>query len=145
MPMKRAYTLLATALGLVACAQANAATIAVVKDPNCGCCTQWVEYLRRSGFAVTVTNTPEQPRISARMGVPEELRGCHSATIDGYVIEGHVPAEDIRRLLSERPDAKGIAVPAMPMGSPGMEQGGMKEPYVTILFGDTGATISARH
>ena len=143
--MNRAYTLLAAALGLVACAQANAATIAVVKDPNCGCCTQWVEYLRRSGFQVTVTDTPEQSRISARMGVPEDLRGCHSATIDGYVIEGHVPVEDIRRLLSERPDAKGIAVPGMPMGSPWMEQGGMREAYVTVLFGERGETIFARH
>ena len=143
--MNRAYTLLAAALGVVACAQANAATIAVVKDPNCGCCTHWVEYLRRSGFQVTVTDTPDQPRISARMGVPDDLRGCHSATIDGYVIEGHVPAEDIRRLLSERPDARGIAVPGMPMGSPGMEQGGMRDAYVTVLFGSGGETIFARH
>ena len=143
--MKRPFVLLAAALGLVACAQANAATIAVIKDPNCGCCTQWVEYLRRSGFQVTVTDTPEQPQISARMGVPKDLRGCHSATIDGYVIEGHVPAEDIRRLLSERPAAKGIAVPGMPMGSPGMEQGGMREAYVTVLFGDAGKKLFARH
>ena len=143
--MNRAYTLLAAALGVVACAQANAATIAVIKDPNCGCCTQWVDYLRRSGFQVTVTDTPEQPQISARMGVPEALRGCHSATIDGYVIEGHVPAEDIRRLLDERPAAKGLAVPGMPMGSPGMEQGGMREAYVTVLFGNSGATVFARH
>ena len=143
--MKRAYVLLAATLGLIACAQANAATIAVVKDPNCGCCTQWIEYLRRSGFVVTVTDTPEQPRISAQMGVPADLRGCHSATIDGYVVEGHVPAEDIRRLLAERPNAKGIAVPGMPMGSPGMEQGGMKDAYMTVLFGDNGQTLFARH
>ena len=143
--MRRPFVLLAAALGVVACAQANAATIAVIKDPNCGCCTQWVEYLRRSGFAVTVTDTPEQPQISARMGVPEALRGCHSATIDGYVIEGHVPVEDIRRLLSERPDATGIAVPGMPLGSPGMEQGGMRDAYVTVLFGARGETIFARH
>ena len=143
--MNRATTLLAAALGLVACSQASAATIAVVKDPDCGCCTQWVEYLRRSGFAVTVTESREQPAISARMGVPEDLRGCHSATIDGYVIEGHVPAEDIRRLLSERPDAKGIAAPGMPMGSPGMEMAGMHDAFVTVLFGDGGETIFARH
>ena len=143
--MKRAYVLLAATLGLIACAQANAATIAVVKDPNCGCCTQWIEYLRRSGFVVTVTDTPEQPQISAQMGVPEDLRGCHTGTIDGYVIEGHVPAEDIRRLLAERPNAKGIAVPGMPMGSPGMEQGGMKDAYMTVLFGDNGQTLFARH
>ena len=143
--MNRATTLLAAALGLVACAQANAATIAVVKDPDCGCCTQWVEYLRRSGFVVTVTESREQPAISARMGVPETLRGCHSATVDGYVIEGHVPAEDIRRLLTERPDAKGIAVPGMPMGSPGMEMEGMRQPYLTVLFGEGAETVFARH
>ena len=143
--MNRGYTLLASALDLVACAQANAATIAVIKDPNCGCCSQWIEYLRRNGFEVTVTDTAEQPRISAEMGVPETLRGCHSATIAGYAIEGHVPVEDIRRLLTERPDAKGIAVPGMPVGSPGMEQGGMRDPYVTVLFGAAGETIFARH
>jgi hypothetical protein len=143
--VNRAYTILFAALGLVACAQANAATIAVVKDPNCGCCAQWVEYLRRNGFEVTVTETAEQPRISARLGVPESLRGCHSATIGGYVIEGHVPAEDIRRLLADRPDATGIAVPGMPMGSPGMETGGMHEPHVTVLFGKNGEKLFARH
>ena len=143
--MNRATILLAAALGLAACAQANAATIAVVKDPNCGCCEQWVEYLRRSGFQVTVTESAEQPAYSAKMGVPEGLRGCHSATIDGYVFEGHVPVEDIRRLLIERPNAKGIAVPGMPMGSPGMEMEGMRQPYVTVLFGDGAAKVFARH
>jgi hypothetical protein len=143
--MKRMYAVLAAALGLVACAQANAATIAVVKDPNCGCCRQWVEYLRRSGFTVTVTETSEQPAISAQLGVPEDLRGCHSATVAGYVIEGHVPAQDIRRLLAEHPKARGLAVPGMPMGSPGMEQGGMRGGFVTVLFGPGRKTIFARH
>lgn len=143
--MNRGYALLAAALGIVACAQASAATISVVKDPNCGCCSEWVEYLRRNGFVVAVTDTPDQPAISARMGVPEGLRGCHSATVDGYVIEGHVPAQDIRRLLAERPTARGIAVPGMPVGSPGMEQGGMRQAYVTVLFGDGGEKVFARH
>ena len=143
--MNRAYTLLAAALGLVACAQANAPTIAVIKDPNCGCCTQWVEHLRREGFVVSVTDTPDQPARSAKLGVPEELRGCHTATIGGYVIEGHVPAADIRRLLTERPKALGLAVPGMPMGSPGMEQGGQTEPYVTVLFDRSSGRVFARH
>ena len=138
-------TLLAAALGLVACAQAQATTIAVIKDPACGCCTEWVEHLRREGFTVSVTDTPDQPAISARMGVPAELRGCHTATIGGYVIEGHVPAADIRRLLAERPKAIGLAVPGMPMGSPGMEQGGRTEPYVTVLFDQASGRVFARH
>ncbi len=133
------------ALGLVACAQAQATTIAVIKDPDCGCCTEWVAHLRQSGFVVEVTDTREQPAISAKLGVPEELRGCHSATVEGYVIEGHVPASDIRRLIDEKPAGRGLAVPGMPMGSPGMEQGGRKQPYVTVLFGDQGASIFARH
>ena len=119
--MKRSLTLVSAALGLVACAQAQATTIAVIKDPDCGCCTEWVAHLREAGFEVAVTDNREQPAISARMGVPDELRGCHSATVEGYVIEGHVPAADIRRLLAERPKGIGLAVPGMPMGSPGME------------------------
>ncbi|MET0179708.1 MAG: DUF411 domain-containing protein [Novosphingobium sp.] len=143
--MKRGLFLMAFSLGVVACAQASAATIAVVKDPNCGCCTEWVARLRAAGFAVTVTDTAEQPAVSRRLGVPEALRGCHSATVDGYVVEGHVPPEDIRRLLAERPKARGLAVPGMPMGSPGMEQGGRAEPYVTVLFGAGGERVFARH
>ena len=81
--MKTWLTLLAAALGLVACAQAQATTIAVIKDPDCGCCTEWVEHLRREGFTVSVTDTPDQPARSAKLGVPEELRGCHTATIGG--------------------------------------------------------------
>ena len=133
------------ALGLVACAQAQATTIAVIKDPDCGCCTEWVVHLRSAGFVVEVTDTRDQPAISAKLGVPEDLRGCHTATVEGYVIEGHVPAADIKRLLAEKPAGRGLAVPGMPMGSPGMEQGGKKQPYVTVLFGDGGASVFARH
>ena len=143
--MNRALPVLAAILGLAACGQATAATIAVIKDPNCGCCTQWVEHLRHEGFIVSVTDTPDQPAQSARLGVPEQLRGCHTATIGGYVIEGHVPAADIRRLLAERPKGTGLAVPGMPIGSPGMEQGGQTEPYVTVLFDRTSGKVFARH
>ena len=143
--MKRYFALTATVLGLVACAQAQATTIAVIKDPDCGCCTEWVAHLRAAGFEVEVTDTREQSAISARLGVPEQLRGCHSATVDGYVIEGHVPAADITRLLAEKPAARGLAVPGMPMGSPGMEQGGRTDPYVTVLFGDGTARVFAQH
>lgn len=143
--MRYSYAATASLLGLVACAQAQATTIAVIKDPDCGCCTEWVAHLRQAGFVVEVTDTREQPAISAKLGVPEQLRGCHTATVDGYVIEGHVPAADITRLLAEKPAARGLAVPGMPMGSPGMEQGGRKQPYVTVLFGDGGAQVYARH
>ena len=143
--MRSILTTVFAALGLVACAQAQATTIAVIKDPDCGCCTEWVAHLRSAGFVVEVTDTREQPAISARLGVPEELRGCHSATVEGYVIEGHVPAADIARLLAEKPAGRGLAVPGMPMGSPGMEQGGRKQPYVTVLFGNGAARVFARH
>ena len=143
--MNRFAALAMAPLMLLACAEATAATMEVVKDPNCGCCTEWVAHLRKSGFAVNVTDSARQPQVSQRLGVPEELRGCHSATIEGYVIEGHVPAADIRRLLAERPKARGLAVPGMPMGSPGMEHDGMKQPYQTMLFGDGGTKVFARH
>ena len=143
--MKRVFMVLAATLGVAACGQATAATIEVIKDPACGCCTQWVEHLRREGFTVSVTDTPDQPARSAALGVPAELRGCHTATIDGYVIEGHVPAADIRRLLVERPKAIGLAVPGMPLGSPGMEQGGRTQPYVTVLFGEGSGRVFAQH
>ena len=143
--MRSILTTVFAALGLVACAQAQATTIAVIKDPDCGCCTEWVAHLRSAGFVVEVTDTREQPAISARLGVPEELRGCHSATVEGYVIEGHVPAADIRRLLAERPKAIGLAVPGMPLGSPGMEQGGRTQPYVTVLFDKASGRVFARH
>ena len=83
--------------------------------------------------------------IKAAAGVPGQMESCHTAMIDGYVIEGHVPAEDIKRLLAEKPDVKGIAVPGMPIGSPGMEMGNEKEPYVSVLFGDKGYEVFAEH
>ena len=134
-------------LALLACVQsAAAATIEVVKSPYCGCCTLWVDYLRRSGFEVRVVETEDVTPTARRHGVPDDLRSCHTATIEGYAIEGHVPAEDIRRLLAERPAAAGLAVPGMPIGSPGMEQGDRRQPYATILFTRDGRrTEFARH
>lgn len=124
----------------------RAAEMTVYKDPNCGCCSQWVAHVKAAGFAVTVHNTADLGRIKAKLDVPEDLYSCHTATIGGYVIEGHVPASDITRLLSERPKAQGIAVPGMPIGSPGMEQGSMREPYEVILFrADGERSVFARH
>ena len=134
MNYRKRLALMAAPLALVACAQATAATIDVVKSPNCGCCAEWVEYLRINGFTVRVTDTEDLNPVAHRHGVPDALRSCHTATVDGYALEGHVPVEDIRRLLEERPQAAGLAVPGMPIGSPGMEQGDRRQPYATILF-----------
>ena len=108
--------------------------IKVSKDPNCGCCTGWVEHLHSNGLVAAVTNSADMQAVKVRLGVPEELASCHTAEIAGYVIEGHVPARAIRRLLAEKPAARGLAVPGMPIGSPGME-GGTPEVYEVILFG----------
>lgn len=116
-----------------ACADPRPA-ITVWKDPNCGCCTGWVEHLRRNGFAATVIETANVQTIKVEHGVPAELASCHTAEIAGYTIEGHVPARAILRLIAEKPNARGLAVPGMPIGSPGME-GGTPETYDVILFG----------
>ena len=107
----------------------------VSKDPNCGCCTGWVEHVRAAGFETTVIEMNDLTPLKARLKVPSRLASCHTAEIGGYVIEGHVPAVAIRRLLSERPAAIGLAVPGMPVGSPGMEvSGAADEPYEVMLF-----------
>ena len=139
--------LLLAPLALLACAQAAAAAvIEVVKSPYCGCCSHWVDYLRAEGFDVRVTEMEDVTPTARRLGVPDRFRSCHTASIEGYAIEGHVPAADIRRLLAERPAAAGIAVPGMPVGSPGMEHGDRRQPYMTILFTRDGRwTVFARH
>jgi hypothetical protein len=119
-------------------------TIAVSKDPNCGCCTGWVEHLHQAGFAVTVQESSDLSAIKSRLGVPERLSACHTAEVNGYVIEGHVPADAIKRLIREAPPAKGLAVPGMPMGSPGME-GGTPQEYEVLLFGKEGQRVFARY
>jgi len=123
-----------------------APVIQVVKTATCGCCNDWVTHLRQAGFRVAVTNVPDVTPAARRLGVPDDLRSCHTASAGGYAIEGHVPAADIRRLLRERPAAAGIAVPGMPMGSPGMEHGNHRQPYQTILFTRAGRrSVFARH
>ena len=94
--------------------------ITVYKTPTCGCCVKWVEYLRKEGFEVKAINRDDLAPIKQRAGVPSEMSACHTALVDGYVIEGHVPAQAIRKLLQERPDTRGLAVPGMPANSPGM-------------------------
>lgn len=117
-------------------ARADALPHAVVfRDPSCGCCHEWVEHLRANGFEAAVRDTPRMAAVKAQLGVPRSLASCHTAEIGGYVIEGHVPADAIKRLLADKPAARGLAVPGMPIGSPGME-GGTPETYDVILFGD---------
>ena len=118
-------------------------TIKVSKDPNCGCCTSWVEYLRRNGFTGTVVETANMQAVKTRLGVPADLASCHTAEIAGYIIEGHVPAQAITRLMAEKPDALGLAVPGVPIGSRGME-GGTPDLYDVILFGKRSPTSFGR-
>lgn len=111
---------------------------------SCGCCGEWVKHLRANGFEVHAQYVDDVTAVKRRHGVPQELWSCHTGLIGGYAIEGHVPAADIRRLLRERPDSKGLAVPGMPIGAPGMEQG-PAQPYATIAFGKDGSRVFARH
>ena len=109
----------------------------VYKSPTCGCCVKWADQLEASGFAVETVNVRDVGPIKQQLRVPPQLGSCHTAVIDGYVVEGHVPIEDILRLLRERPDKKGIAVPGMPIGSPGME-GPNPEPFKVYAFDEAG-------
>ncbi len=126
------------ALSLGAGAQ-GAPLIEVYKSPSCGCCGDWIKHLRANGFEVRAHDVPDASPYRARFGVPERLGSCHTATVAGYAIEGHVPANDIKRLLAARPKAAGLAVPGMPAGSPGME-GPKSDPYDVLLFDATGRT-----
>lgn len=116
--------LAALGLGLMLSPLAIAGPLVEVwKDPGCGCCTAWAEHLEAEGFEVRLHDTREMRQVKVERGVPPRLASCHTAVVDGYVIEGHVPAADIRRLLAEAPELAGLAVPGMPHGSPGMETG----------------------
>ena len=108
--------------------------IDVYKGPACGCCGDWIKHLRSSGFEVRAHDVADPSEYRRRYGVPEVFASCHTALVGGYAIEGHVPAREIKRLLAERPKAQGLAVPGMPVGSPGMEQGGRRDPYEVLLF-----------
>ena len=117
-----------------------ASEIYVYKNPYCGCCNKWISYLKEKGYAVKSENTQMLPAMKEAIGVTSELASCHTAVVDGYFLEGHVPADDIKRLLEERPDIKGLAVPGMPIGSPGMEQGDIKERYDVMAVKKDGST-----
>jgi len=126
-------------------AASAAGEVMVYKDPNCGCCNAWVDHMKANGFQVQVEDTRDVNSIKQANGLTRELASCHTAFVDGYVIEGHVPAADVKRLLAERPQIIGLAVPGMPMGSPGME-GPTKQPYNVVTFSKGGETeVFSRH
>jgi len=138
--MRDAFLTLGFALVLaVACSAAEAEEVTVYKSPTCSCCQRWIDHLEANGFEVDTREVPDVKPVKQEKGVPQQLASCHTAEVDGYVIEGHVPASDIKRLLEERPPVRGLAVPEMPIGSPGME-GPNPEPYDVIAFDDKGKT-----
>lgn len=139
-------SLLLAFLVSTAAAWAQSATqVEVFKSPSCGCCGKWVEHLQQNGFRVTTRDVNDVPAARKSLGMPDRLGSCHTARIGGYVVEGHVPAADIRRLLKEKPQALGLAVPSMPPGSPGMETA-KAAPYETLLVLADGSTrVFARH
>jgi hypothetical protein len=118
--------------------------IKVYKSPTCGCCEKWVEHLRTEGFAVVTHDVADVMPIKLENGVKPEFSACHTAFVGGYVVEGHVPASDIRRLLAERPAVAGLAVPGMPVGSPGME-GPKPVAYEVLSFGAQGVRVFSKH
>jgi len=131
---------LAVAGGLAAQKPAAAKPIAVkvYKTPTCGCCAKWVDHLRANGFAPDITNLTDLTEIEAKYGVPAAAKSCHTAIVNGYVVEGHVPASEIHRMLKQRPAVVGIAAPGMPVGSPGMEGPGAT-PYPVVSFDKAGS------
>lgn len=125
---------------------AHAATMTVFKSPSCGCCAKWVEHVEQHGFKVTVVPTADMMALKEKLGVPGQAISCHTTKVGNYIVEGHVPAADIKRMLAQKPKARGIAVAGMPMGSPGMEHGNHRQPYATLLIKHDGTTsIFAQH
>lgn len=134
------------ALGVLPGARAQQALppVMVYKSPSCGCCGEWVKHMQTNGFRVETQDVGDVTPIRRKYGVPDALASCHTALVAGYVIEGHVPAGDIKRLLREKGRARGLAVPGMVDGSPGMEQG-RPQPYATIAFDDRGTSVFSHH
>lgn len=156
--MKRVHSVVRAAflfsfLGLHACGAADPPVdprlpeLVVHKNASCGCCGAWVKHMRHAGFSVDVDDIDNLGPVKERVGIPPAMGSCHTAEIGGYFIEGHVPADDVKRLLAEHPDAKGLTVPGMPIGSPGMEYASRKaQPYdVYLVAKDGGVSIFAHH
>ena len=132
------HAFLSTALYAAFIAPSFATEVEVYKSPTCGCCNEWVKHLRANGFSVKAHDVSDVAQYKTTFGLPITLGSCHTAKVGGYVIEGHVPANEIKRLLKERPAISGLAVPGMPIGSPGMEQGAHKDRYDVMSFDKQG-------
>jgi hypothetical protein len=144
MKLSRYALLLVSLLGTSA-AMAQATVVEVFKSPYCGCCGKWVDHLRQNGFEVKTHDVDDVSAARQKLGMPDRLGSCHSAKVGGYVVEGHVPAADIKQLLKEKPKALGLSVPSMPPGSPGMESA-KPIPYQTLLVQSDGSTrVFAQH
>lgn len=128
----------AAALALPVVAKEALPRVEVFKNPSCGCCGAWVEHMLAAGFSVSVTEVDDTSVARRRYGLPDRLGSCHTAVVGGYVVEGHVPASDVKKLLAMKPVAIGLAVPGMPIGSPGMEVGSRKDPYQVLLVAKDG-------
>lgn len=132
----------ALALAYSACTDSRAEPpeVMVYKTPTCGCCAKWVTHLEEAGFKVKTTDQNDLSPVKKKAGVPQNLASCHTAIVGGYVVEGHVPAEVVHRLLTEKPDIVGVSTPGMPIGSPGMEQGNRVDKYDVLAFDREGKT-----
>jgi hypothetical protein len=142
MPIARTLLLFAGILGAAPASAAGSGEAILYKNPQCGCCEGYADYLRENGFEVTVKPTHDLPLLHRQYGVPEPLVGCHTTLVDGYVVEGHVPIDAVLRMLTERPAIKGISLPGMPAGSPGMF-GEKAAPFTIYEIGDGPAKIYA--
>ena len=134
----------AATLGMAA-GPAHSAEIMVYKSPTCGCCKNWVSYMEKNGHSVKTQDFEDMDPIKKMAAIPEAFQSCHTAMIDGYVVEGHVPAKEVERLLTERPKARGIAVPGMVAGSPGMEQGETERYNVMLFKSDGSSSVYAKY
>lgn len=147
--MKRRTLMQALLVGMMAPLVARAekkTQISVYKTSTCGCCVDWITHLEQNGFDVIAHNVPKTGPYRLKFGVPPDMASCHTAVVDGYALEGHVPATEIRRLLIERPKALGLAVPGMPVGSPGMEvDGTRRDAFDVVLFGEEGSRKVYQH
>ncbi|WP_066380784.1 MULTISPECIES: DUF411 domain-containing protein [unclassified Anabaena] len=117
--------------------------ITVYRSPSCGCCGAWMEHIQKHGFNIKADiKTDDMEAIKQKYNLPQELASCHTAIIDGYVMEGHIPADDIKRFLKQKPEVAGLAVPGMPLGTPGMESGDRKQPFTIMTFDQSGAVAA---
>lgn len=137
--------LLALLVGAGSAWAQSATQVEVFKSPYCGCCEKWIEHMQKNGFKVNAHNVNDVPAVRKSLGMPDRVGSCHTAKVGGYLIEGHVPAADIQRLLKEKPKAVGLAAPGMPQGAPGMETA-TPVPYQTLLVqADGSTTVFAKH